>query len=145
MNSVLCLQKSLYRLYYAFYVLLDGLLKISHSWVPIISITGIMSLLVALPLLSLIQISSLCWANWDIPIPLTVILGIVIYLVLYWLTYLYYFTIQKSIEDRFQNDNIYKKVLFGIIAIALIGMSFYVTDILVDIYLNKCENLTFTN
>ncbi len=143
MKSVLSyLQSGLYRLYYAFYVILEGLLKISHSWAPIISIAGIMSLLATLPLLSLIQVSALCWGNWDIPTPLIVILGILIYFVLYWLTYHYYFTIQKSIEVRFQNDNIYKKVLFGITAIALIGLSFYISDILFDIYLKKWKNLT---
>ncbi len=143
MNSVLSyIHSGLYWIYYAFYVLLEGLFKISHSWAPIISITGIMSVLVAFPLLGLIRISSLYWANWDIPAPLTVVFGIIIYLGLYWLTYHYYFTIQKSIEDRFQNDNIYKKVLFGIIAIALIGLSFYMSDILFDIYLKKWKNLT---
>jgi len=143
MNSVLSYIKSgLYSLYYAFYVLMEGLLRISHSWAPIISITGILSLLATLPLISLIRVTSLCWANWDIPATFVIVIGILIWIGIYWLTYHYYLTIQKSIDNRFQNDTIYKKVFFGAIAIVLIGLSFYVSDILFDIYLTKWKNLS---
>lgn len=142
MNSVLSyIKRGLYNLYYAFYVLFEGLLKVSLSWAPIISITGIMSLLVTLPLISLIRIISLCWANWDIPTTVVSIFGILIWIGIYWLAYHYYLSKQKSIECRFQNDSIYKKVLLGIIAIVLIGTSFYINHILYDIYLTKWRNI----
>ena len=46
------IKKGLHSLYYAFYVIIEGIFKVSHSWNPIISIAGIISLLVALPLIS---------------------------------------------------------------------------------------------
>lgn len=114
MNSVLSYTKRvLYNLYYAFYILFEGLLKVSLSWAPIISITGVMSLLVILPLISLNRIASLCWANWDIPTSDATIFGILIWIGMYWLTYHYYLSKQKLIECRFQNDNIYKSILWN--------------------------------
>ena len=50
-HDTIC-KKGLYALYYAFYVVIEGFFKVSHSWNPIISIAGIISLLVALPLIS---------------------------------------------------------------------------------------------
>ena len=50
------IKKGLHSLYYAFYVIIEGIFKVSHSWNPIISIAGIISLLVALPLISIIRL-----------------------------------------------------------------------------------------
>ena len=51
-HDTIC-KKGLYALYYAFYVIIEGIFKVSHSWNPIISIAGIISLLVALPLINI--------------------------------------------------------------------------------------------
>jgi len=50
------IKKGLHSLYYAFYVIIEGIFKVSHSWNPIISIAGIISLLVALPLINIIRL-----------------------------------------------------------------------------------------
>ena len=62
------IKKGLHSLYYAFYVIIEGIFKVSHSWNPIISIAGIISLLVALPLISIIRLLFLCWMDLDIPV-----------------------------------------------------------------------------
>ena len=92
------IKKGLHCLYYAFYVIIEGILKVSHSWNPIISITGIISLLVALPLISIIRLQFLCWMDIDIPVNTATIIGIIIWGALYWLTYHYYLPIYENFK-----------------------------------------------
>ena len=90
------IKKGLHSLYYAFYVIIEGIFKVSHSWNPIISIAGIISLLVALPLISIIRLLFLCWMDLDIPVNTATIICIIIWSGLYWLTYHYYFPAYKQ-------------------------------------------------
>lgn len=131
------IKKGLYGLYYAFYVIVEGVLKVSHSWNPIISITGIMSLLVALPLICFIRLQCLCWMGVDIPVKVATIIGIIMWGGLYWLSYHYYLSACEKIERRFQKDGMPTKVVFGMLAIAIIVMSVYITFWVSDFYLIK--------
>ena len=60
-------------------LVIEGIFKVSHSWNPTISITGIISLLVAIPLISIIRLLSLYWVGIDIPMKVSTIVGIIIY------------------------------------------------------------------
>lgn len=126
MNLVLSfIKRGLYNLYYAFYVLSEGLFKVSQSWDPIISITGTISLLLSFSLWTFAWNVILCWTDWNLSTDIYVIIGVLIFGGLYWLTYHYYFPIQRSIAHRFKNDNIYRKVLYGLIAVGLIALVIY--------------------
>lgn len=117
------IKKGLHSLYYAFYVIIEGIFKVSHSWNPIISIAGIISLLVALPLINIIRLLFLCWMDLDIPVNTATIICIIIWTGLYWLTYHYYFPAYKNIEQKFQKDSMLSKIVFGMFAIAVICIS----------------------
>ena len=69
------------------------------------------------------------------------VLGVLIWLGLYWLTYRYYFPIQISIARRFRKDSIYRKVLYGIIAIVVSGIIIYFHSTLLDIYLEMYKEI----
>ena len=135
------IKKGLYSLYYAFYVIMEGILKVSHSWNPIISITGIISLLVVLPLINIIRLQSLCWMNIDIPVKTATIIGIIIWGSLYWLSYHYYLSICEKIEREFQKDSMWTKIAFGMLAIAVIGISIYISYWMSELYLIKWKSL----
>lgn len=96
------IKKGLHSLYYAFYVIIEGIFKVSHSWNPIISIAGIISLLVALPLINIIRLLFLCWMDLDIPVKTATIICIIIWNGLYWLTYHYYFLHTKILNKNFK-------------------------------------------
>lgn len=96
-HDTIC-KKGLYALYYAFYVVIEGIFKVSHSWNPTISIAGIISLLVALPLINIIRLLFLCWMDLDIPVNTATIICIIIWNGLYWLTYHYYFPAYKNFK-----------------------------------------------
>ena len=113
-------KKGLYALYYAFYVVIEGIFKVSHSWNPTISITGIISLLVAIPLISIIRLLSLYWVGIDIPMKVSTIVGIIIYGCFYWLSYHYYISADTIIKNKFQRDSMLEKIAFGMLAIVII-------------------------
>lgn len=135
------IKKGLYGLYYAFYVILEGIFKVSHSWNPIISITGMISLLVALPLISIIRLLSLCWLDVDIPVKTATIICATIWSCLYWLLYHYYLSAYEKIEQKFQKDSIWTKIAFGMLAIAVICMSIYINSWVSELYLIKWKSL----
>ena len=130
-------KNGLYNLYYAFYVIMEGVLKVSHSWNPIISITGIMSLLVALPLIDIIRLLSICWLDIDIPVKLATIIGIIIWVVLYWLSYHYYLLKCEKAEQKFQKDSMITKIAFGLLAIVIIDMSIIISLWVTELYTIK--------
>ena len=135
------IKKGLHSLYYAFYVIIEGIFKVSHSWNPIISIAGIISLLVALPLISIIRLLFLCWMNLDIPVNTATIICIIIWSGLYWLTYHYYFPAYENIEQKFQKDSMLSKIVFGMFAIAVICISIHINCWLSELYLIKWKSL----
>lgn len=136
MNKVsVYIKRVLYDLYYAYYVIIEGVFRVSLSRPPILSITFVMSILVSFSLIKLIDITYLYWAKCAIPKTEGQILGLLIWLVLYWLTYRYYSPMQISIARRFRKDSIYRKVLFGIMAIVASGIIVYIHSILRDIRL----------
>ena len=126
MNKVsVYIKRVLYDLYYAYYVIIEGVFRVSLSRPPILSITFVMSILVSFPLTELIDILYLYWAKRVLTVTEGTVLGVLIWLGLYWLTYRYYFPIQISIARRFRKDSIYRKVLYGIIAIVVSGIIIY--------------------
>lgn len=139
-HDTIC-KKGLYALYYVFYVIIEGIFKVSHSWNPIISIAGIISLLVALPLISIIRLLFLCWMDLDIPVNTATIICIIIWSGLYWLTYHYYFPAYKNIEQKFQKDSMLSKIVFGMFAIAVICISIYINCWLSELYITKWKML----
>lgn len=128
-------------MYYAFYVVIEGVLKVSRSWNPIISITGIMSLLAALPLTNVIRLQVLCWLGIDIPVKPVTVIGIIMWGGLYWLLYRYYLSTCEEIEHRFQEDSILTKIAFGMLAIAIVCMSIYINSWVTELYLIKWKSL----
>lgn len=144
MNSVLqYIKKGLDNLYYAYYVIIENLYKLSLSWEPKVSVPGTMSLLVSFPLHGLIGIIYLCWVNRDIPPTEDITLGVLMFLGLYWLTTHYYRSIETSLELRFKHDNTYRKIFFGIIAIVLSGIIIYINFIFLDIYVEIYKKTRF--
>ena len=134
-------KNGLYNLYYAFYVIMEGVLKVSHSWNPIISIAGIISLLVALSLINIIRLLFLCWMDLDIPVNTATIICIIIWSGLYWLTYHYYFPAYENIEQKFQKDSMLSKIVLGMFAIAVICISIHINCWLSELYLIKWKSL----
>lgn len=96
------IKKGLHSLYYAFYVIIEGIFKVSHSWNPIISIAGIISLLVALPLINIIRLLFLCWMDLDIPVNTATIICIIIWNGLYWLHIIIIFLHTKILNKNFK-------------------------------------------
>ena len=139
-HDTIC-KKGLYALYYAFYVIIEGIFKVSHSWNPIISIAGIISLLVALPLINIIRLLFLCWMDLDIPVNTATIICIIIWNGLYWLTCHYYFPAHENIEQKFQKDSMLSKIVFGMFAIAVICISIHINCWLAELYLIKWKSL----
>ena len=139
-HDTIC-KKGLYALYYAFYVVIEEIFKVSHSWNPIISIAGIISLLVALPLINIIRLLFLCWMDLDIPVNTATIICIIIWNGLYWLTYHYYFPSYENIEQKFQKDSMLSKIVFGMFAIAVICISIYINCWLSELYITKWKML----
>lgn len=139
-HDTIC-KKGLYALYYAFYVIIEGIFKVSHSWNPIISITGIISLLVAIPLISIIRLLSLYWVGIDIPMKVSTIVGIIIYGCFYWLSYHYYISADIIIKNKFQRDSMLEKIAFGMFAIAVICISIHINCWLSELYLIKWKSL----
>lgn len=139
-HDTIC-KKGLYALYYAFYVIIEGFFKVSHSWNPIISIAGIISLLVALPLINIIRLLFLCWMDLDIPVNTATIICIIIWNGLYWLTYHYYFPAYENIEQKFQKDSMLSKIVFGMFAIAVICISILINCWLSELYITKWKML----
>lgn len=139
-HDTIC-KKGLYALYYAFYVIIEGIFKVSHSWNPIISIVGIISLLVALPLINIIRLLFLCWMDLDIPVNTATIICIIIWNGLYWLTYHYYFPAYENIEQKFQKDSMLKKIAFGMLAIMIICASIFISSWGSELYLTKWKML----
>lgn len=68
MNKVsVYIKRVLYDLYYAYYVIIEGVFRVSLSRPPILSITFVMSILVSFSLIKLIDITYLYWAKCAIP------------------------------------------------------------------------------
>ena len=139
-HDTIC-KKGLYALYYAFYVIIEGIFKVSHSWNPIISIAGIISLLVALPLINIIRLLFLCWMDLDIPVNTATIICIIIWSGLYWLTYHYYFPAYENIEQKFQKDSMLEKIAFGMLAIMIICASIFISSWVSELCLTKWKML----
>jgi phosphoglycerol transferase MdoB-like AlkP superfamily enzyme len=139
-HDTIC-KKGLYALYYAFYVIIEGIFKVSHSWNPIISIAGIISLLVALPLINIIRLLFLCWMDLDIPVNIATIICIIIWNGLYWLTYHYYFPAYENIEQKNQKDSMLGKIAFGMLAIMIICASIFISSWVSELYLTKWKML----
>ena len=139
-HNTIC-KKGLYALYYAFYVIIEGIFKVSHSWNPIISIAGIISLLVALPLINIIRLLFLCWMDLDIPVNTATIICIIIWNGLYWLTYHYYFPAYENIEQKFQKDSMLSKIVFGMLAIVIICASIFISSCASELYITKWKML----
>lgn len=139
-HDTIC-KKGLYAIYYALYVVIEGIFKVSHSWNPIISIAGIISLLVALPLINIIRLLFLCWMDLDIPVNTATIICIIIWNGLYWLTYHYYFPAYENIEQKFQKDSMLSKILFGMLAIVIICASIFISSWVSELYLTKWKML----
>lgn len=136
MNKVsVYIKKVLCDLYYAYYVIIEGVFRVSLSMPPILSITAFMSILVSFPLTELTDILCLYWAKRVLTVTEGTVLGVLIWLGLYWLTYRYYFPIQISIARRFRKGSIHRKVLYGIMAIVVSGIIVYIHSILRDIRL----------
>ena len=115
--------------------------KVSHSWNPTISITGIISLLVAIPLISIIRLLSLYWVGIDIPMKVSTIVGIIIYGCFYWLSYHYYISADKIIKNKFQRGSILGKITFGMLAIVIICASIFISSWASELYLTKWKML----
>ena len=140
-HDTIC-KKGLYAIYYAFYVVIEGIFKVSHSWNPIISIAGIISLLVALPLINIIRLLFLCWMDLDIPVNTATIICIIIWNGLYWLTYHYYFPAYENIEQKFQKDSMLEKIAFGMLAIMIICASIFISSWVSELYLTNLNSAT---
>ena len=125
-HDTIC-KKGLYALYYAFYVIIEGIFKVSH--------------LVALPLINIIRLLFLCWMDLDIPVNTATIICIIIWNGLYWLTYHYYFPAYENIEQKFQKDSMLSKIVFGMFAIAVICISIHINCWLSELYLTKWKML----
>ena len=136
------IKKGLHSLYYAFYVIIEGIFKVSHSWNPIISIAGIISLLVALSLINIIRLLFLCWMDLDIPVNTATIICIIIWSGLYWLTYHYYFPAYENIEQKFQKDSMLEKIAFGMLAIMIICASIFISSWVSELYLTNLNSAT---
>ena len=139
-HDTIC-KKGLYALYYAFYVVIEGIFKVSHSWNPTISITGIISLLVAIPLIRIIRLLSLYWVGIDIPMKVSTIVGIIIYGCFYWLSYHYYISADKIIKNKFQRGSILGKIAFGMLAIVIICASIFISYWASELYITKWKML----
>lgn len=139
-HDTIC-KKGLYALYYAFYVIIEGIFKVSHSWNPIISIAGIISLLVALPLINIIRLLFLCWMDLDISVNTATIICIIIWNGLYWLTYHYYISADIIIKNKFQRDSMLEKIAFGMLAIVIICASIFISSWVSELYLTKWKML----
>lgn len=131
------LNKWLFDLYY---VIIEGVLKVSHSWAPIISITGVLSLIVALPLINLVRLQSLCLINTDIPVREITVIGIILWAVLYWLSYHYYLSVCKKIEQKFQKDNMLTRTVYGMLAVVIVCISILINSWVSRLYLIKWES-----
>lgn len=142
MNKVLVyIKKVLCDLYYAYYVILENLYKVKLAWEPIVSVPGTISILLLFPLTELIDILCLYWAKRVLTVTEGTVLAALIFIGLYWLTTHYYSSIEISIERRFRKDSIYRKVLYGIIAIVVSGIIIYFHSTLLDIYLEMYKEI----
>lgn len=119
-------------LYSAFYVILEGVFKISNSWPPIISIVGIISILIAFPLLSLFIWGYFYWSRNDLSTNIETFIGIGICGIIYFLLYRYYLPLHMMIEQNTEGKKIKVKILLGILALAttvgLISLDSYIFE-----------------
>lgn len=127
-------------IYSAFYVILEGLLKISRSWPPIISITGVISVLLTYPLLNLFRWGYLCWDREDIPVNLMIFIGVGICCIVYWLLYQYYFPFHNEIEQKTKSKNLKVKILLCLLALVIITGSISLGSHIFEIYLKCWKN-----
>lgn len=138
--SLRFLHKLIFSIYYAFYVVLEGIFKVSHSWPPVISIAGIFSLLITLPFLTIIRLLSILFIEYDIPKGLSIVMCVVISGFLGWVTYRFFLSIDENAKQKFLKDKLFSKLLYGTLAIIIAVGSFCVTDLLTDLYVTVWKN-----
>ena len=127
----------IFSIYYAFYVVLKGIFKVSHSWPPVISIAGIFSLLFTLPFLCLIRLLSILFIEYDIPQGISIVMCVAICCFLGWVTYRFFLSIDENAKQRFLKDKLFSKLLYGTLAIIITAGSFCITDLLTDFYVTS--------
>lgn len=141
MNWVLSyIRIAMQTMYSAFYVILEGLLKISRSWPPIISITGVISVLLTYPLLNLFRWGYLYWGRDDVPENLMIFIGVGVCCIVYWLLYRYYLPFHTKIEQKTKSKNIKVKILFGLLALVIITGSISLGSHIFEAYLECWRN-----
>lgn len=141
MNWVLSyIRIAMQTMYSAFYVILEGLLKISRSWPPIISITGVISVLLTYPLLNLFRWGYLYWGRDDVPVNLMIFIGVGVCCIVYWLLYRYYLPFHTEIEQKTKSKNIKVKILLGLLALVIITGSISLGSYIFEAYLECWKN-----
>lgn len=106
-------------MYGSFYVIFEGIFKISHSWPPIISIVGAISILITFPLFSLFIWGYLYWSGNDISTNLQTLICIGMCCIVCFLLYKYYLPSHKKIEQKIDSQKIKVKILLGVLALAI--------------------------
>lgn len=107
-------------LYYAVYVLLEGVFHTSKSWPTIISVAGVITLIINFFLIS--SVYDFCH-NYNMPENTFMILDGLLVLLLYYGVYKYYLRKHLIIEKRYESDSLLLKIIYGIMALALIFFS----------------------
>lgn len=130
------MSKVLFGIYYAFYIIAECVLGVSKSWDPIISISGMMALLIMLPISNAIQLLALCWLDIDIPTNSAILIDVILVFGMDWIIERYYPHVRKQIERNFQRDGWATKAAYGLLAVALICLSIYACSCLNDFYIN---------
>lgn len=96
------IRKGLFGLYYAFYVIAECVLGVSKFRDPIISISGMMALLIMLPISNVLQLLVQCWLDIDIPTNIAILIDVILIFGMDWIIYLYYPHVRIPIERKFQ-------------------------------------------
>ena len=107
--------KILDSIYYALYVFFESIFKTSHSWPTIISVTGVLTVIIAFPVVK---------ATIDSPYSFVIFLlstgGVD------WLLNKYYKPRCAKIEKRMKKDNILTRIIYGISGFLLIVLMMYI-------------------
>lgn len=134
------ISNALFGIYYAFYIIAESVFKVSKSWDPIISISGVMALLIMLPISDLLQLLVLCWLGIDMPTNSAILIYLILFFGMDWIIYRYYPHVRKQIERKFQKDGWVTKTAYGLLAVALICLSIYICSCQLDIYRNVIQS-----
>ena len=111
-------------IYYMCFVFCEFGIRTSKWWPPIVSITGIISLILTLPLLSIIPWCTYTLYGFDVNLDILIPIIFCFYILIDKILTKYYRPIHRSIEKRYLNEKIFIKFAYSLIIFSLIGLSF---------------------